>query len=351
MSCGLLRTAGNVTRPQVWHSYIAAAAPARRKTPLTSEFELIAKYFTRPAPGAVLGVGDDAALLAVAPGRELAVTTDMLVEGVHFYSDADPGALGHKALAVNLSDLAAMGATPRYALLALALPQANESWVSAFASGFFALAELHGVELVGGDTTRGPLAICIQALGEVGTGAALRRDGARPGDDIWISGTLGGAAAALAHRQGGLKLPAAVLARCQERLDRPTPRVGLGCALAGLASAAIDVSDGLLADLGHVCERSQVGAVIRYASLPCPAGLAPLRQDAVVMRAITAGGDDYELCFTAPAHHRAAIEALAARLPLQLARIGAIVDGAGVALLDENGRRLAPGKAGFDHFD
>lgn len=317
---------------------------------MTTEFELIQKFFTRPARQAVLGVGDDAALLAVAPGRELAVTTDMLVEHVHFFAGANPAALGHKALAVNLSDLAAMGAKPRYALLALALPVADERWAAAFASGFFDLADRHGVELIGGDTTRGPLAICIQAIGEVDAGAALCRDGAKPGDDIWVSGTLGDAAAAVAHRNGGLKLPAATLVHANARLDRPTPRIGLGCALAGLATAAVDVSDGLVADLGHVCDRSRAGAIVHYASLPCSAGLDPLRHDGGVMRAIVAGGDDYELCFTAPAERRAEVESLAARLPLALTRIGRMVEQGGVTVLDQEGQAMALEKAGFDHF-
>ncbi len=315
-----------------------------------TEFELISRYFTRAGRHAVLGVGDDAALLGLGPGLELAVTTDMLVEKVHFFADADPAALGYKALAVNLSDLAAMGATPRYALLALALPVADERWVQAFAAGFFELADRHDVELVGGDTTRGPLAICVQAVGEVPRGAALRRDGAHPGDDLWVSGKLGDAAAAIAQRKGELQLPPAVLAQCLARLDRPVPRIELGRALVGLATAAVDVSDGLLADLGHICERSRAGAIVHFPSLPCSAGLIPFRHEGPVQRAMAAGGDDYELCFTVPAERRSEVEALSAKLSMELARIGQIVEHEGVILLDDQERKMDLGRMGFDHF-
>ncbi|HEX4984843.1 MAG TPA: thiamine-phosphate kinase [Burkholderiales bacterium] len=317
---------------------------------MPSEFDLIAKYFTRPARRAVLGVGDDAALLAVQPGCELAVSADMLVEGVHFFPDVDAQALGHKALAVNLSDMAAMGAMPRWALLALALPRVDATWLDAFSHGFFALADKHGVDLVGGDTTRGPLALCVQILGEVERGKALRRDGARAGDDIWVSGELGAAAAAIAHRRGELVLAPQALQRCRERLDRPAPRVALGLELAGLASSAIDVSDGLLADLGHVCERSHVGARVSREAVPCAADLQALRGQPAVERAVLAGGDDYELCFTAAPEHAGEIAALGAGLELALTRIGAIVEGGAVALVDAAGRELAVEEAGFDHF-
>jgi thiamine-monophosphate kinase len=317
---------------------------------MPSEFDLIARHFTRPPRHAVLGVGDDAALIAVAPGCELAATTDMLVEGVHFFPDVDVAALGHKALAVNLSDLAAMGATPRYAMLSLALPRADESWLARFASGFFALAEAHGVDLIGGDTTRGSLNICIQAMGEVPRGQALRRDGARPGEDVWVSGTLGEAAAAVANRNGRLPLPAEVQAACRARLDRPTPRIEIGVALRGIATAAIDVSDGLLGDLGHICERSGAGATVEFASLPCAAGLQPLRHDEHVIRAMVSGGDDYELCFTAPSARRADIASLAGSLDLPLTRIGHIEPGSGVRLQDAQGRKIDIRDPGFDHF-
>jgi len=315
-----------------------------------SEFELIARYFTRAPRHAVLGVGDDAALVAVSPGHELAASTDMLVEGVHFFADASPMALGHKALAVNLSDLAAMGATPRWAMLALCLPGAEEAWVKDFAAGFFELAGRHDVDLIGGDTTRGPRNICVQVMGEVEQGKALRRGGAKPGDDVWVSGHLGDAAAAVAHRKGDLLLRDPALRHCQERLDRPLPRVELGRRLIGLASSAIDVSDGLLADLGHICERSGTGAEIDFAVIPCSAELMPVRHHVPVTRAILAGGDDYELCFTAEPGQRAAIGLLAGKLRLPLSLIGKITAGGAVVVRDEKGQPMTLQEKGFDHF-
>src|SRR3989338_7312950 len=238
-----------------------------------SEFDLIRRYFTRATPGAMLGVGDDAALLQVSAGNVLAVSTDMLVSGTHFLPDADPFLLGHKILAVNLSDLAAMGAAPRWAMLAIALPPkddggADEVWLAQFSAGFFALAQQHGVELVGGDTTRGSLNLCVSIFGEVPAQQALRRSGAQAGDDIWVSGCLGDAALALAHLQGRIALSGAELAACLLALHRPQPRVALGLSLRGIASSAIDISDGLLADLGHILEASQLGAEIRFDALP-----------------------------------------------------------------------------------
>jgi thiamine-monophosphate kinase len=264
-----------------------------------SEFDLIARYFTRPARSAVLGVGDDAALLRPAAGMELAISTDMLVSGQHFLPDTDPRRLGHKALAVNLSDLAAMGATPRWALLSLALPEADEAWLAAFAAGFFALAEHHGVELVGGDTTRGPLNVNVTILGEVEAGRALRREGAQAGDDIWVSGELGGAALALRRLRDEIVLDLEDAESCQARLEAPEPRLALGKGLLGLAHAAIDISDGLLADLGHILERSRKGARIEAARIPAAPALTS-RPDLIAPCAYS-GGDDYELCFTAPA--------------------------------------------------
>lgn len=224
------------------------------------EFDLIARYFTRPARKAVLGVGDDCALLAPAPGMQLAVSSDMLVEGRHFFPGVDPEALGHKALAVNLSDLAACGARPLAFTLALALPRVDEPWLAAFARGLLRLADEHGCELVGGDTTQGPLNICITIFGEVPPGQALLRSGAQPGDDLYVSGTLGDARLALEALLGHVQFPAETLARA--RLERPTPRVALGQALRGVASSALDVSDGLLGDLGHILRASGVGACV-----------------------------------------------------------------------------------------
>jgi len=305
---------------------------------VTSEFELIRRHFDRPARGALLGVGDDAALLSPSAGMELAVSTDLLVEGTHFRPGDDPRSLGHKALAVNLSDMAAMGAAPRWATLALALPRADEAWIGAFAAGFFALAERHGVDLVGGDTTRGPLAICITIFGEVPRGLALFRAGAAPGDDIWVSGELGGAALGLARPE---------IEAAAARLHRPEPRVELGERLRGLATSAIDVSDGFVQDLGHVLERSHAGALVRYPDLPRGVGFPDVETE---RRCVLAGGDDYELVFTAPQAHRAEIGALGAELKLRLSRVGSIQRGEPkLVLLDESGAAM-PVPRGYDHF-
>jgi thiamine-monophosphate kinase len=315
-----------------------------------SEFDLIARYFARPTPQAVLGPGDDCALLAPSPGMELAITTDMLVAGTHFLPDTDPFQLGWKTLAVNLSDLAAMGAKPRWVLLAGCLPDADEDWISAFADGLFACAKRYGVDLVGGDTTRGPLNLCLTALGEVPAGAALRRDGARAGDDLWVSGQPGLAALGLAQLQGRSELPPALAARCIAALQKPTPRVELGLALlrGQLANAAIDVSDGLLADLGHIAQRSGVNAELFENQLPrLPPGADPI----LARRCQLSGGDDYELIFAAPPSRRHQLAELAAQLELPLWRIGRIIDGNGaVVVLDESGQALPLTDKGFDHF-
>jgi thiamine-monophosphate kinase len=302
---------------------------------LLSEFELIGKYFERPARSAVLGVGDDAALLRVRPGMELAVSTDLLVEGRHFRAGADPRGLGHKALAVNLSDMAAMGAAPRWATLALALPLASERWLAGFSKGFFALARRFGVELVGGDTTRGPLAICVSILGEVPAGKALRRDGARPGDEIWVSGELGAAAYALRSRD----------AKSARRLHTPQPRVELGLLLRGIATSAIDVSDGFAQDLGHILDRSGAGAVVHYELLP----EFRIASRKLERHCVLAGGDDYELVFTARAGSAARVNAIARALKLRLTRVGSIVSGRSLRILDARGRPLKI-ERGFDHF-
>ena len=318
--------------------------------PALSEFDLISRYFTRAPRHTTLAVGDDAALFSVSPGCELAASADMLVEGVHFFPDVDPQALGHKALAVNLSDLAAMGAAPRWTMLSLALPDVDTQWLEGFSRGFFALADKHGVDLIGGDTTRGPLNISVQIMGEVRRGKALRRDGAKIGDDIWVSGQLGDAAAAVAHRRGELTLEPPAFDRCRLRLDWPTPRVALGLELSALAHSAIDVSDGLVGDLAHICERSGVGAEVGYPAVPCSLDLLPLRDHAPVMRAVLAGGDDYELCFTAAPERAAGIKALSMTLDIALTRIGRIVEGNAVTVFDAAGRPLPVKDKGFDHF-
>ena len=319
-----------------------------------SEFELIRRFFTHPAHNAVLGVGDDAALVRARRGRELVVTTDMLVAGRHFRHDADPEQLGHKALAVNLSDIAAMGATPRWATLALALPRADARWLAAFSRGFMRLARRHGVDLVGGDTTRGPLNVCVQVMGEVPRGRALRRDGARAGEDIWVSGTLGDAALALAAGRGRILVTPRERRALTLRLDAPAPRLGLGIALRGIASSAIDVSDGLIADLGHICERSQVSAIVQFDRLPASAIMARNLGRPAARAALLAGGDDYELVFSARRVRRETIARLARRLRLNLTRIGKIARrrrGAPlVTVLDAAGRPVPVKRGGYEHF-
>lgn len=318
---------------------------------MPSEFDLIRRHFTRPARHTLLTVGDDAALFAPRPGMQLAVSTDMLVAGTHFFADADPDALGWKTLAVNLSDLAAMGAEPRWAVLALSLPTADERWIAEFARGFFACAEAFGVDLAGGDTTRGPLNLCVTIFGELPAGAAITRGGALPGDDVWITGSPGQAALGLAHLRGEITLCADDARRCLDALHRPQPRVAFGLALRGVASAMLDVSDGLLGDLGHILERSDCGAVVDLDMLP----LDPLRAagaDATLARrSLLSGGDDYELLFTAPATQRDTLATLSRLQALPLSRIGSITDTPGRLLLREaDGSEHAAPHRGYDHF-
>ena len=324
------------------------------------EFDLIARYFTRPVQRAALGVGDDCALLAPAPGMQLAVSSDMLVEGRHFFAGTDPQQLGHKALAVNLSDLAACGARPLAFTLALALPGVQEAWLAGFARGLLALADAHGCELVGGDTTQGPLNICITVFGEVPAGAALLRSGARPGDDIYVSGTLGDARLALdvlREPARAAALPAALLAAARLRLEAPTPRVALGLALRGVASSALDVSDGLLGDLGHILRASGTGACIDTSKtmnlIAASAYSISTRGqiDTELLHQCTlAGGDDYELAFTAPVARRAAVAAAALASSTPVTRIGRIEAEPGLRLVDAQGRPVVQRYASFDHF-
>jgi thiamine-monophosphate kinase len=328
------------------------------------EFDLIKRYFKRPAAHAALaalGIGDDCALLAPGPGTQLAISSDMLVEGRHFFADVDPAALGHKALAVNLSDLAACGAKPLAFTLALALPRVDEAWLAGFSRGLFALADLHGCELVGGDTTQGPLNICITVFGEVpvlnGRSQALLRSGAQAGDDIYVSGTLGDARLALDAMRGQVEVPAAMLEQARERLERPTPRVALGQALRGVATAAIDVSDGLLGDLQHVLDASMLGAVIDIsvainliAARAHSSWAIGLLSSEKQLQYVLAGGDDYELCFTAPVAARDAVQAAATQSATPVTRIGRIEASPGLRLIDAEGRAVANTFASFDHF-
>ncbi|MDB5805059.1 MAG: thiamine-monophosphate kinase [Betaproteobacteria bacterium] len=322
---------------------------------MASEFDLIARYFTRPAHRARLGVGDDCALLDVTPGCELAISTDMLVAGTHFFPDADPQRLGHKTLAVNLSDLAAMGAKPASALLSLALPAADEAWIAAFARGFFALADEHGVELVGGDTTRTPsggtLTLTVTILGEVPASQAIRRSGAKAGDDIWVSNTLGDAALGLAVLQGKVNLEQSERYYCIQRLEMPAPRIALGLALRGIAHSMLDISDGLAGDLAHIARASGVSAQVDVDVLPLSPALRGVARELALQCAL-AGGDDYELCFTAAAERRTAVEAAGTAAGVSVTRIGSIVPAAAVPVrfVDGVGHELALRLGGYDHF-
>jgi thiamine-monophosphate kinase len=310
---------------------------------MPSEFALIDRHFRRPTRQTVLGVGDDGAIVRPSPGMDLVISTDMLVAGTHFLPDTDPEDLGWKTLAVNVSDMAAMGAAPRWALLAAALPAATESWIERFARGFFACADAFGIDIIGGDTTKGPRNFCVTIFGEVPTGSALLRSGAKPGDEIWVSGQPGRAALGLAHLQGRHVLAESVRADCLAALQRPQPRVALGLALRGLATAAIDVSDGLLADLGHILDASMVGATLRIPALPA----AGLERDCWL-----AGGDDYELVFTAPAARHTEIGTLATSLSLALTRIG-IIESTGhvtLSVMDADGQPIDTARRGYDHF-
>ena len=314
------------------------------------EFELIAQYFSRPVRrrDVLLGVGDDAALLEVPAGQTLVAATDTLVEGRHFLAGAPPESVGHQALAVNLSDLAAMGAAPAWALLSLSLPSSDPEWLDGFARGFHALAERTGVSLVGGDTVRGPRVITVQALGFVPATLALRRAGARPGDGVYVSGTVGDAAAGLEllRRAGGEVSD--VDSALVRRYRFAEPRLELGTALRGIASAAMDVSDGLLGDLGKLCEASGVGARVQLERLPLSAALTERFDAASAERLALGGGDDYELVFTVPS---SAERTLGTALPggVRITRIGEIVSGNGVRCL-RNGRHVEPGTPGYDHF-
>ena len=314
------------------------------------EFDLIQRHFTRPVQRAALGVGDDCALLRVASGMQLAVSSDMLVEGRHFLSTVAPERLGHKALAVNLSDLAACGAEPLAFTLALALPRADEAFVAGFARGLLALADEHGIELVGGDTTAGPLNICITVFGQVPPGQALLRSGARVDDDIWVSGRLGDARLALEVFRGHAALAGADFESVRRAMELPQPRVALGQALRGVASSAIDLSDGLVGDLGHVLRCSGVGARIDVDTLPRSTVLA-VQSAELQLECLLAGGDDYELLFTAPRGLHGAVRDAGRKAAVAITCCGRIEAEPGLRVVDAQGRVLAPTWRGFDHFE
>ncbi len=327
------------------------------------EFNLIERYFKAPAramrpnDNVALGIGDDCALLQPTAGMQLAISSDMLVEGRHFFPDVDPFSLGHKALAVNLSDLAACGAKPLAFTLALALPKADEAWLAPFSRGLLALAAEHNCALLGGDTTQGPLNICITVFGEVPKQQALLRSGAKAGDDIYVSGTLGDARLALDAIRGNVSLPAEAFTAAKVRLETPTPRVTLGMALRGIASSAIDVSDGLFGDLGHILKQSQVGAVIdssvainliAYQTINTKTNSQFTLQKQ--LQYVLSGGDDYELAFTAPASQRNAVQAAALASNTPVTRIGQIEAALGLRLIDHQGKPVNSSFESWDHF-
>ena len=322
-----------------------------------TEFDLIARYFTRPVKKAALGVGDDCAIINSSPGMQLAISSDMLVEGQHFFSDVSPYSLGHKALAVNLSDLAACGATPVGFTLALALPRVDEAWLQEFSSGLWALADAHGCELLGGDTTQGPLNICITVFGEVPRGRALLRSGAQVDDDIYVSGMLGDARLALDALQGKIELPREILAQARQRLELPTPRVALGAALRGVATSSIDISDGLVGDLGHILKASGVGAQIDT-NITMNLIAACTRIDWIKgqfnaekqLQMVLSGGDDYELAFTCPPTARQAVQAVSVSSQTPVTRIGVIQSQPGLRLVNGRGQPVDGQFASFNHF-
>ena len=317
------------------------------------EFDLIARYFTRAPRHAVLGVGDDCALLQPQPGMQWAISSDMLVDGRHFLSTTPPARLGYKALAVNLSDLAACGAKPVAFTLALALPQIDEAWLEGFSQGLWALADEHGCELVGGDTTQGPLNICITVFGEVPPGDALLRQHAQAGDDIYVSGTVGDARLALEVFRGTWRLEAEHFETARMRMEQPTPRVALGQALRGVANAAIDISDGLVGDLGQILKRSKVGAVLTTDWVADSAAISPAMQTLPLSRRLDyalAGGDDYELLFTAAPDQADAVQEAANDCGVSVTCIGRITAHTGLQVLDAQGVAMSRRFASFDHF-
>ena len=315
-----------------------------------SEFDIVARYFNRRQDrraDVLVGIGDDGAILYVPPEMDLVVSVDTLVAGVHFSEDLPPEDIGYRALAVNLSDLAAMGAEPAWATLALTLPTADETWLEGFSHGFFDLARTHSVQLVGGNIARGPLNITIEVHGFVPKGAALRRSGAQPGDAIYVTGTLGDAALALTAME---QLSEEDRRNCLERLRRPLPRVHQGRLLRGIAASAIDISDGLLADLGHICEASRVGAVIEPHHLPLSPALQKIEDEEKRWQLALTGGDDYELCFTVPRGREERLKALESDFGCPLTRIGHVESGAGPHCLLPDGSHFHPASSGYRHF-
>ena len=326
---------------------------------MTSEFDLIREYFTKPTHQTDLSIGDDAALISVSSGMNLAISSDMLVAGTHFFHDANAYKLGWKSLAVNVSDMAAMGANPKWATLAIALPHIDTQWLGEFSRGFFACAKQFNVDLIGGDTTRGPLTISVQIMGEVPQVDALKRSGAKVGDDIWVSGTLGDAALGLSHMQGKLHeqfvLDDGYIEYCLHALHTPQPRVNLGLALRNVANSAIDLSDGLMSDLGHILKASTdaltpIGATIWLNKLPVSAFISQHLSHKAMQQFVLTGGDDYELCFTAESSQRDVLNRMSQHLHLPLTHIGNVTAVPGLMVLDAEQKAVHFDQTGYDHF-
>lgn len=319
---------------------------------MTPEFDLIQQFFARATMQTDLGVGDDAALISITHGMQLAISADMLVAGTHFFADCDAFQLGWKSLAVNVSDMAAMGAQPKWATLAIALPDVNPAWLDQFSDGFFACAKQFSVDLIGGDTTRGPLTVSIQIMGEVPIGKAIKRSGAQINDDIWVSGQLGSAVLGLAYLKKthlNSSLNADDIANCLQALNAPTPRIALGLSLRGIATSNIDISDGLLADLGHILRASNCGATLNLEAIPCIEVLKTSIQNPITQNYVLAAGDDYELCFTAPKSARNSIESISQQINCPVSLVGEIHTGNDLKVMYQN-QQLNISKKGFDHF-
>lgn len=318
---------------------------------MSTEFELIQQYFTRPTSRTDAGIGDDAALITSSPNNQLVISADMSVAGTHFFQDAEPYDIGWKSLAVNVSDIAAMGATPKWATLTISLPNINHAWLKEFSRGLFACASAFDIDLIGGDTTRGPLNISIQIIGEVPTGEALKRNNAKEGDDIWVSGDLGCAAVGLRLLQKRIPdISGDTQLACLRAINAPQPRIALGLALRKIANSCIDISDGLLADLMHILKASNVGATVSLENIPCLPAIRARLQDADTQRLLLTGGEDYELCFTAPPQQRERLIDVAMKLRLQIVRIGTINTSKKLAVTFQN-KHLNISKLGYDHFE
>lgn len=313
---------------------------------MTSEFEIIERYFKKKMKQTALGVGDDAAMIHVRNNYQLAISSDMLIENIHFLKNTNPSHLGWKSLAVNLSDIAAMGAIPKWATLSISLPKINHTWLKKFSKGFFKCADKFGIDLIGGDTTKGPLSISITIMGESKKDEALLRSGAKINDDIWVTGQLGLASMGLANLQGQLKLPPRIKMKCIRALEIPTPKTFLGSYLSRYANSCIDISDGLIQDLRHILKASKVGASLLLNDIPCEKFIHTSKQYQFVLN----GGDDYELLFTAAKKNRTFIKKIAKKTNTPVTMIGNITKKKALNILSEQGKSIKFNPKGFDHF-